>query len=217
MGIPAVLGGRNDILVEERKISGNAQYCSGNRLVSHGTLLFNSDLSKVAEALNVKMSKIESKGIKSVRSRVANISERLNHPMDILKFRALLKEGILHLSGNEQYVLNAEDWIAIDKLADERYRQWNWNFGRSPAFNIQRTKRFPVGEIDARIDVQNGEIKSIKIFGDFLGLSDVNAIEQRLMNVQYKRDSLEQALAGLDLREYFGDMSTLELVGFLYG
>ena len=217
LGIPAVLGGRNDILIEERKISGNAQYCSGNRLVSHGTLLFNSDLSKVAEALNVKMSKIESKGIKSVRSRVANISERIDHPMDILEFRALLKEGILRQSGNEQYVLNAEDWTAIEKLADDRYRQWNWNYGRSPAFNIQHTKRFPIGEIGARIDVQNGEIVSIKIFGDFLGLSDVNVIEQRLLNKRYKRDSLEQALDGLDLREYFGDMNTSELVGFLYG
>jgi lipoate-protein ligase A len=217
MGIPALLGGRNDILMEERKISGNAQYCSGNRMVSHGTLLFNSDLSKVAEALNVKMSKIESKGIKSVRSRVANISERLDQTMDILEFRSLLKNGILNQDGNEQYFLSAEDWHAIEKLADERYRKWDWNYGRSPAFNIQRTKRFAVGEIDARIDVQDGEIKSIKIFGDFLGLSDVNAIEQRLMNVQYKRDSLEQALQGLDLREYFGDMSSLELVQFLYG
>lgn len=217
MGIPARLGGRNDILVEDRKISGNAQYCSGNRLVSHGTLLFKSDLSKVAEALNVKMSKIESKGIKSVRSRVANISEGLDNTMDVLEFRSLIKDGILSQSGNEQYFLNTEDWVEIEKLADERYRQWDWNYGRSPAFNIQHTKRFPIGEIDARIDVKDGVIKTIRIFGDFLGLSDVNVVEQRLTNVRYKRDCLEEALEGFDLREYFGDMSTRELVNFIYG
>ncbi len=94
MGVSAEMSGRNDILVEGRKVSGNAQYISGKRMFSHGTLLFDSDLSCVAEALNVKMSKITSKGLKSVRSRVANISEFLSEPITLEQFRRRLLEGI---------------------------------------------------------------------------------------------------------------------------
>ena len=139
LGVSASLSGRNDILVDGLKISGNAQYITGKRMVSHGTLLFNSDLSHVSDALNVKMSKISSKGIKSVRSRVANIIDYLDKPMDILEFRTLLRDDILLQGGTEVYSLSADDWTGIRKLADERYCQWEWNFGRSPAFNIQRT------------------------------------------------------------------------------
>ena len=110
MGVPAELGGRNDILVEGRKVSGNAQYISGNRMVSHGTLLFNSDLSVVSESLNVKANKIESKGIKSIRSRVANISEFMPEQMDIFTFREKVKNGILAENQNTEYRLSDDDW-----------------------------------------------------------------------------------------------------------
>jgi len=217
LGVAASSSGRNDILVDGLKISGNAQYITGKRMVSHGTLLFNSNLSHVSDALNVKISKISSKGIKSVRSRVANIIDYLDNPMDILEFRALLKNDILMQSGIEEYSLSADDWTAIRNLADERYFRWEWNFGRSPAFNIQRTQRFPVGEIDARIDVLDGVIKGIKIYGDFLGLSDISTIEDQLLAVRYERSSLEESLQGLDLKQYFGEISIGELVNFLYG
>lgn len=217
LGVPASLSGRNDILVNGLKISGNAQYITGKRMVSHGTLLFNSDLSHVSEALNVKMSKISSKGIKSVRSRVANIMDYVARPMDILEFRSLLRDDILMQAGSETYQLTQVDWSAIHALAAERYFQWQWNFGRSPAFNIQRTQRFPVGEIDARIDVQDGIIQGIKIYGDFLGLSDIDRVEESLLSVRYERNSLEQSLHGIDLQQYFGELSIAELVKFLYG
>ena len=217
LGVSASLSGRNDILVDGLKISGNAQYITGKRMVSHGTLLYNSDLSHVSEALNVKMSKISSKGIKSVRSRVTNIVDYLDSPMDILEFRALLKNELLMQGDTEVYSLTADDWTAIRKLADERYFQWEWNFGRSPAFNVQRTQRFPAGEIDARINVQDGVIKGIKIYGDFLGLSDVTLVEQQLLGIRYERSTLEASLQGLDLQQYFGELSIGDLVNFLYG
>lgn len=217
LGVPAQLNGRNDIVVHERKISGNAQYSAGSRMVSHGTLLYNSDLSQVSEALNVKMDKIVSKGIKSVRSRVANISEFLKEPVDIFEFRERLKQGILNTAENREYVLTDADWIEIDKFTQDRYAKWDWNYGRSPEFNIQKTKRFPMGEIDARIDVKNGTIQHIKFFGDFLGLADVRDIENICIYQKYDRNALHNALAGIDLTEYFGPLSTEELVEFLYG
>jgi lipoate-protein ligase A len=216
MGVNAELGGRNDILVDGRKISGNAQYSAGIRMVSHGTLLYNSDLSQVSEALNVKIDKIESKGIKSVRSRVANICEFLENPVDILDFRERLKDGILSKSENSEYQLTPTDWTAINQFTQDRYAQWDWNYGRSPAFNVQKKKRFPIGEIDARIEVNQGLIKNIKIYGDFLGLSDVHDIEGLCIDQKYDRQSLLAVLNGRDLHQYFGALSAEELVNFLY-
>ena len=216
MGVKAEMNGRNDIVVEERKISGNAQYAIGTRLVSHGTLLFNSDLSKVSEALNVKTEKIVSKGIKSVRSRVANISEFLPEPMDILAFRERVKNGILTEMNNENYNLTEDDWTSIQKISKERYQQWKWNFGRSPKFNVQKTQRFPFGQIDARIDVQNGHIQQIKLFGDFLGLRDVSEIESKLISVRYDKNVLQQTLNEIELKDYFGGLNAQELSEFLF-
>ncbi|MHB8133090.1 MAG: lipoate--protein ligase [Anaerolineaceae bacterium] len=216
MGVPAELGGRNDILVEERKVSGNAQYISGNRMVSHGTLLFNSDLSVVSESLNVKASKISSKGIKSIRSRVANISEYLPEQIDVFTFRERVKNGILADSKNFEYVLTDQDWVSINKISEERYQKWEWNFGRSPVFNIQKTERFPIGEIDARIEVEGGIIKHIRFFGDYLGLSDVGEIENKLVGCQFKKESMETALKDVDLHQFFGDLDKKELIRFIY-
>jgi lipoate-protein ligase A len=216
MGVPAELGGRNDILVEERKVSGNAQYISGNRMVSHGTLLFNSDLSVVSESLKVKTNKIESKGIKSIRSRVANISEFMPEQMDVLTFREKVKNGILADHHNTEYRLSDDDWISINKISQDRYQKWEWNFGRSPQFNIQKTERFPIGEIDARIEVEGGVIREIRFFGDYLGLSDVGEIENQLIGRLYKKEDIQEALKDIDLHQFFGDLDKKELVRFIY-
>lgn len=217
IGVQAELGGRNDILLDGRKISGNAQYIAGQRMVSHGTLLFNSDLSHVAEALNVKMSKIESKGIKSVRSRVVNISEFLPQPIEISVFRERLIHGIFAPAHEvPQYFLTNEDREAVKRLADERYRSWDWNYGRSPAFNVQKARRFSSGEIEVRIDVQQGAIQSIKFYGDFLGLGEVSELEALLQGVRFDPQALASALNGVDASVFFGGVSNEELVSFLY-
>jgi lipoate---protein ligase len=217
LGVNAELGGRNDILVNGKKISGNAQYITGKRMVSHGTLLFDSDLTQVVEALNVKMSKITSKGIKSVRSRVVNISEHLDRSIDIEGFRTYLINSIFNDTGKTTtYTLAQEDWQAVRILMDERYSSWEWNYGRSPDFNIQKTHRFPIGEVDARIDVQRGKIVSIKFFGDFLGQGDVAELENRLIGVRYDRDHLYEAIKDWNIGHYFSVIEQGEFLDFLY-
>ncbi len=218
MGVSAELSGRNDILVEGRKISGTAQYSTSRRMFSHGTLLFNAQLEHVSEALNVKMSKITSKGIKSVRSRVANISDFMNEPMTTEEFRQRLLEGIFAGANPiPQYHLTQVDWAGVHQLVEERYAQWDWNYGRSPKFNVQRTHRFPFGEIDARIDVQHGTIESIKFYGDFLGNGEMADLEAALTGVRYDVDALLTALARIDVDEYFGGITPKEVAQFLYG
>ncbi|MGM0745990.1 MAG: lipoate protein ligase C-terminal domain-containing protein, partial [Bacteroidota bacterium] len=185
---------------------------------SHGTLLFNSDLEEVTRALDVKMSKIESKGHKSVRSRVANISEFLNEDLSVSEFRQSLLDGLYKERDHfETYHLTDDEWKAVHDLRDEKYGNWDWNFGRSPEFNIQRTKRFPVGEIDLRLDVEKGHIQNLKIYGDFFGKEPVDEIEKMLKDVRYEPSDIGIALNGINLQEYFGDVEKAEFLELVYG
>ena len=218
LGLDAELKGRNDIEVGEKKISGTAQFSTGKRMVSHGTLLLDTDLGEVVKALNVKMSKIQSKGHKSVRSRVANISEFLKKPLNIEQFRQLLLEGLYDESeAFESYHLTSEEWKAVYQLKEEKYDTWDWNYGRSPKFNIQRTKRFPVGEIDLRIFVEKGHINDFKIFGDFFGKEPVEQLEQLLIGTRYKLDDITTIMKGVEIKEYFGDLSKDDFIDLIYG
>jgi lipoate---protein ligase len=217
MGVPAELSGRNDILVEGRKISGNASYSVKQGMVCHGTLLFHSDLEHLTDALKVKPEKITSKGIKSIRSRVANISEFLKEPMDIETFRScLLKSIFAGADPIPQYHITPADWQAINRLSNERYATWEWNYGHSPEFNIQKTRRFPSGEIDARIDVRDGLVKSIHFYGDFFGQEDVSELESKFTGARYERENLVGILRDIDISQYFQGVSRDELVDFLY-
>ncbi|NLG98804.1 MAG: lipoate--protein ligase [Chloroflexi bacterium] len=216
LGVPAELGGRNDILVDGRKVSGNAQYVSKPRMVSHGTLLFNSDLSHVSEALNVRESKITSKGIKSVRSRVANIAEYLSRPMTIEAFR----DHILatYFEGSSEiptYPLTEADWAAVRKLADERYRSWDWTYGQSPDFNVEKRKRFPGGEIDARLDVQQGVIRCVKFYGDFFAEADLAELEQKLVGVRYYCEDITRVLNQTGIDRFFPGVELETFIRFL--
>ncbi|WP_347175322.1 lipoate--protein ligase [Polaribacter uvawellassae] len=218
IGVEAELIGRNDILVDDKKISGTAQFSTGKRMVSHGTLLFDTDLNEVGNALQVKMSKIISKGHKSVRSRVANISEYLNNPMKIEEFRALLLEGLYaEREAFETYHLTEEEWKAVHQLKEEKYDSWDWNYGRSPKFNIQRSKRFPVGEIDVRMFVEKGYLTEIKIFGDFFGKEPLETIENLLIGVAYDKEEITKKLADINLEDYFGNITKSEFIELLYG
>lgn len=218
LGLNAELKGRNDILVDDKKISGTAQFTNGKRMLSHGTLLFNSDLSEVANALHVKMNKIESKGHKSVRSRVANISEFLKDKITIEQFRLMLLEG-LYQGGEafETYHLTEDEWKAVHRLMEEKYDTWDWNFGRSPKFNIKRTRRFPVGEIDLRIFVEKGYITDFKVYGDFFGKRPIDELENMFIGLRYERADLTDKLKDVDVSDYFGDVPKDEFIELIHG
>jgi len=218
LGVPAELSGRNDIVADGRKISGNAQFVSGDRMFSHGTLLFDSDLDVIPTVLTPKPGKVESKGHKSVRSRVANISEFLSAPVTLAEFRGRLLDAIF---GDRDHLplleLDEADWEAVRALSAEKYATWDWNIGKSPPCNVQRARRFPAGEVDARIDVRDGRIAGLRFFGDFIGREEVAALEARLVGVPYDSEALDAALRSVDLTAYFGAVTREELVELLCG
>ncbi|WP_043933128.1 lipoate--protein ligase [Bacillus sp. EB01] len=217
LGVNAELSGRNDLVVDGRKISGNAMFSTRGRMFSHGTLMLDSEIDAVVSALKVKKDKIESKGIKSVRSRVANISEFLDKKITMEEFRSLLLNYIFDGADHiPEYKLTDSDWEKIHQLSKERYQNWDWNYGKSPKFNLQRSHRFPVGSIDLRLEVDRGKIENCKIYGDFFGVGDVNEIEEKLKGLRYERSEIEKALKDVDIKHYFGNVTKEEFIGLVY-
>ncbi|MDA9472172.1 lipoate--protein ligase [Enterococcus sp. 5H] len=218
----AELKGRNDLVINDMKFSGNAMYATAGRMFAHGTLMFDSDIDEVVNALKVRKDKIESKGIKSVRSRVTNIKPFLpadKQSMTTEEFREdiLLKIfGVDSIDQVKTYELTDEDWEKINKISDEYYRNWDWNYGKSPAFNLERRHRFPIGSIEAQMNVEDGEIKEIKIFGDFFGLGEIKDVEEILIGTKYEKAAIEAAVDKIDVKKYFGNIEKEDLVGLLY-
>ena len=217
LGVNAELSGRNDLMAEGRKVSGNAQFSTRGRMFSHGTLMFDTEVDAVVSALKVSKEKIESKGIKSIRSRVANISEFLKEPMTVTEFRNAILHSIFEGEENVRYYeLTHEDWKNIHELSEERYGNWDWNYGKSPKFNIKHSHRFPVGGIDVRLQVEKGIVQDAHIYGDFFGVGDVSEIEQAITGSKYERASLDGAIAGIDIPKLLGGITTEEFLKLIY-
>lgn len=218
----AELKGRNDLVIEDKKFSGNAMYSTNGRMFAHGTLMFDSDVDEVVNALKVRKDKIESKGIKSIRSRVTNIKPFLpedKQDMTTEEFRQAILLQIFGVDSVDQvktHELNEEDWKAINQISDEYYRNWDWNYGRSPEFNLERRQRFAIGSIEVRLNVADGEIKEAKIFGDFFGLGEIKDVEDQLVGTKYEKAALEAVVDQIDLTHYFGNVTKDEFLSLIY-
>lgn len=218
----AELKGRNDLVINDMKFSGNAMYSTSGRMFAHGTVMFDSDINEVVNALKVRKDKIESKGIKSIRSRVTNIKPFLpedKQEMTTEEFRddILLKIfGVDSMDEVKTYELTEKDWEKINQISDEYYRNWDWNYGKSPEFDIERRHRFPIGSIEVRMNVSDGGINEVKIFGDFFGLGEIKDVEEMLTGVKYEKAAIKEAVESIDVKKYFGNIEKEDLVGLLY-
>jgi len=218
LGANASLMGRNDIEIDGKKVSGTAQYSTGGRMYTHGTLMLQSNLDDVQKALRPKKEKIESKGVKSVRARVGNISDYIDRKMTVDEFKQFILESVFEEDGGEikEYVLTEKDWEMIHEISRNKYQTWEWNYGKSPKFNIQHSKRFPAGTIDVRFDVEQGIVKGCKIFGDFFGWGEVKDIEEKLTGVRYDKKAFEEALKDVDIKYYFGNIEKEDFINLIY-
>lgn len=218
----AELKGRNDLVIDGLKFSGNAMYATNGRMFAHGTIMFDSDIDEVVNALKVKKEKIESKGIKSIRSRVTNIKPFLpeeKQGMITEEFREdiLLKIfGVSSVEDVKTYELTEKDWEKINQISEQYYRNWDWNYGKSPDFNFSRQKRFSIGSIEVHLNVSEGIIEDVKIFGDFFGLGDIKDVEQVLTGIKYDKATLQEAVETIDIKKYFGAIEAQDLLELLY-
>ncbi|ARJ19276.1 lipoate--protein ligase [Staphylococcus sp. HMSC74F12] len=212
LGVNAEMTGRNDIQVGSAKISGNAMVKVKDRMFSHGTLMLNSELDEVQNALRVNPAKIKSKGIKSVRKRVANIEEFLTEKITIEEFKQIILKTIFGEHEVEEYHLTDDDWKKIEQLSNEKYRTWEWNYGRNPKYNFEREHKFERGFIQIKLDVKKGKIEHAKIFGDFFGEGNITELEQALIGCLHDYPHIKDALADYDFYYYFGDIDKDEII-----
>lgn len=218
LGIPAELSGRNDLQVEGRKVSGNAQFSTGGRMLSHGTLLVASDLGVLGSALRPKPGKVESKGARSVRARVANISDFLPESLRVDDVRRLVLAEMFRdsLPGSTRR-LDAREWREVRQLAERKYGSWEWTYGESPPCNLTRARRYPSGEVEARMQLEGGRIGEVRISGDFFGRMPVRELELRLAGTRYDRNAILDALAEFPVSAAIEGLDTEEFADLIAG
>jgi lipoate-protein ligase A len=220
-GVNAEFTGRNDIVIEGKKFSGNAQYYYADRLLHHGTILFNSDLTVVQAALNVKPDKIESKGVKSVRSRVTTIYPYLKEDISLEDFKDALLKFLMDDENykEKEYILTEKDLSVVKELMEKRYSLWGWNYGESPEFNIEKSKRYAGGKLDLRFNVKGGSISTIdyiKILGDFFGKKEINELESKLTGTLYREENVRVVLNSLDFENYFANITIDDFIDCMF-
>ncbi|WP_057743360.1 lipoate--protein ligase [Liquorilactobacillus capillatus] len=220
----AKVTGRNDIVVAGKKFSGNAMYTKAGRTFSHGTLMLDVDMQEVAQALSVPQDKIQSKGIKSVRGRVTNLRPYLAEKYRNItteEFRDFIIQSVLNVDSmamakKNSYQLTIEDQAEIAELEQKYYRNWDWVYGQSPQFTLQRRRHFTNGTIDARILVANGQIKKIRFLGDYFGTADVTDLEKLLIGIPFKKEDIKSVLTTQLVDNYFQGIRLDQLVELLF-
>ena len=217
LSVNAEFSGRNDITIDGKKISGNAQYYYKNRILHHGTLLFSSSITDLSAALKVRPVKFEDKGVKSVSKRVTNISEHLKEPITIEQFIDLIMNHIREQTGGrEMYEFTQEDIKKIEKLVREKYSTWEWNFGTSPDYKFKNEKKFAGGTVEVNLNVEKGIIKDIKIYGDFFGKYDVSEVENLLKGVKHSEEEIRKVLSNIGMNDYFANITVDNLIEVMF-
>lgn len=216
LGVPVEFDGRNDMALKGRKISGNAQHVRQGRVLHHGTILYDADLEALTSALLVDPVKYIDKAVDSVRKRVTNVRIHLPLEMPVETFMEGLMAHILNANGARRWEFSDADRKAIEAIADDRYRTWEWNFGRSPDYNFIKTSRTAGGTLEVRMTVTGGIIRNIRLFGDYFGVRDVGELEGALAGCRHDREAVAGVLAGHPVGDYLHNIRPEELTAALF-
>jgi len=217
LGVKAEFSGRNDLTIEGKKFSGNAQYKHKDRLLHHGTLLFASDLGDLTKAINPPKIKYESKGISSVKSRVTNISSHLQEDISIQDFRHLINEHIKEsVEDAEFYTFTDQDIEMIKKIEEERFKTWEWNYGSSPKYKGHQIAKFPGGVVEVYYETKKGKLTGVKFYGDFFSRYDIKDIEDKFSDLLHEEKAITDMLSTISLDDYFKGISANEITSLFF-
>ena len=215
-GVHAEFTGRNDLTIDGMKFSGNAQYARHGRLLHHGCIMLDSNLTSVADALRVKEAKFASKAVKSVRSRVTTINAHAPSPISMADFKGALRACAMASGELEPYALTEADVLAVQKLRDEKYATWAWNYGFSPPYDMVRERKFPAGLVTAHLSAEGGKIKAVRLYGDFFGSGELEELESAMAGLPLD-GRLAEALEALHVEHYMSGITAAELAALLRG
>lgn len=211
LGLDAEASGRNDILVSGCKVSGTAQQLHQGRVLHHGTLLFDSDSETIMKALTPDPLKLQSKGIRSVKSRVGNIHSFLPSPMTLTQFWDYLKTA-LSGSGFTPGCVTEEELVEIRRLKETKYDTWEWNYGSAPKFQLCCKDRWDGGILEIHLSVERGLIREIRIFGDFMALTACDHLENALVGCPYRADAIAQVIEPIPFSDCLGGITKEEFL-----
>jgi len=216
LGVPATLSGRNDILVDGKKVSGFAKRVCKNRLMVHGTLMYNVDVDVLTHVLNPSTTKLQSKGIASVRSRVTNLCNYLPELSDIQAFKNRLEEILSNNYSDAEYKLSETDLTHIQRLTDEKFATWEWNYGRSPKATLVHSARLACGTVEIHLTLAENRIASCRFGGDFLGNLPASDVEKALAGIPYEVNEIRKCLSKLEISRYFDRVSADNLLEMMF-
>jgi lipoate-protein ligase A len=218
LNIDARFEGRNDLVIDGKKFSGNAMTFYNNRVLMHGTLLFSTVISDLSKALKADKEKFNDKSVKSVVSRVTNISEHLQTPMTVLEFKDKIMDCIMQQEGKDAFCeLSANDLQEIHKLEQEKYCTWEWNFGRSPHYNFSKKLRTKQGgSIELVLQVTNGIIDDARFYGDFFAQGDISHLESLLTGKKHDKETVKAILETCDVCAFFNNIAPEELMDVFF-
>ena len=193
--IDATRNKNNDLLIDGKKISGNAEHIFKNKLIHHGTLLFASELNKLNNAINSDLSKFEDKSVQSKRTRVTNIVHYLKKDLTMNKFRNNLFRYILEKYDNaEEYQLTSQDLQSIKQLSVEKYSSWEWNFGYSPKFVFKKELEIENRSISIKLNIKKGIISDLEMSGSQLTNEDIDVFKKKFIGKQHRKSVIRYCI-----------------------
>ncbi len=200
LGVPAERNQRNDLTIEGKKVSGNAEHIFKNRIIHHGTLLFNSDLNKLDIAIKVEKGKYEDKSVQSVRSRVTNISPYLTKNINVDQFKNIIFDFVLNNYSNaELHDLKLDEYQFVTKLKVEKYETWDWIYGYSPKFKVKRAHNFPKGNLNIELLIKKGLIDEVNLKGKLFNKEERSRFSEILLGLRYEKEEINQAFLKVQL------------------
>lgn len=213
LGVNATFEGRNDLMIDGKKFSGNAEHVVGKRILHHGTLLFSSEMRDVSGALKINPLKYKGRATKSVPKRVTNILDHLETPISLEAFRDKIMAHIVATHDDcRMYEFSEEDLATIQTIIDEKYATWDWNFGYSPEYDLTQGIRTDAGTIEIHMNVADGKITGIKLLGDFFHIKPVEELEEKLIGCKHEEGALLKRLRDIKPERFIKDLQVEALV-----
>ena len=218
LNIDAKFEGKSDLTIEGMKFSGNASHIYRSKVMQHGTMLFSSDLSCLNSLLKVNPLTFQDRGVRSIRSRVTNISDHLSTPFSIDELQYKIIDHVKNLFPEAKaYELTESDHQAIQNLMEEKYLKWEWNFGYSPKYKFERLISFTNGNIlEIELDIEKGRIVRSEILGNCIKKGSISKLEEKLINMPHHKESLIQELEQIDLNDYFLKIEIEDLIRAIF-
>ncbi len=213
LSIDARFHGKNNLTIDGRKFSGNAEHIFKKRVLHHGTLLFSSGMEDLNLALMVNPSRYRSKAVNSIRSKVINIKEHLTSDLDVIQFRDMILKHVMDTSPNAFiYEFTKEDIDSINKLKCEKYETWEWNFGYSPKYDFEKSFSTNSGQIHVSLNVSAGIILKAKIYGNHLNKLDTGAMEKLLTGTRHEEKELLKKFESFPFSDHSIDITAKDFV-----